>query len=109
MPNDPQDDMTPVWRDLAALINSLPLEERQRYQAAIRRLVHDLRQDSGIIYSAEALVRREVTGQPSLTELLDIIRAANQRAMRLLAAFARPFDPEVTLPVRTHPGGFKRE
>lgn len=104
MTEDGQESLAAVWRELAALVSTLPLEERQRCQDAIHLLVHDLRQDSGVIYGAEALLRRETASQTGLIELLDIIRTANRHAMGLLTEFARPFDhEEITLPGQKPP------
>jgi len=38
-------DLIAIWKDLAALIETLPEDQKQTYYAAIRQLVHDLRQD----------------------------------------------------------------
>ena len=83
-----------AWKELAAMIATLPPEEQKRYRGSIRELIHDLRQCLAIHHSAEALLRMTIPNTPENLELLDSIRSANQRALSLITDFAHPFDKE---------------
>ncbi len=88
-----------TWKELAALVNSLPDEDRLRYQQAINRTIHDLRSVIGIIFSAESLLRRKREGCDEDTELLDIIEDSSKQAISMLTEVAKPFDNQVTVPL----------
>ncbi len=92
-----------IWQDLADLIDALPPEEQTRYTTAIAWLVHELRQSIGIIYYAETLLRRGESVTEDAGEILDSIRQANQRAIKMVTDLARPFDRGITLPLTLHP------
>ncbi len=92
-----------VWKDLADLVNGLPEEQRLRYQNNIALFIHDLRQIIGIVYSAEGILRKTHEDDPEDVEVLDMIRKATQRGIRLLTDFAQPFDAGITLPVGNPP------
>jgi hypothetical protein len=96
-------DLSSVWSDLAALIATLPKEERRRYIEGFHALIHDMRQNIGNIYSAETLIRRELSEKPETVELLDVIRTASQRTMGMITDLARPFDKEITTPITRPP------
>jgi signal transduction histidine kinase len=96
-------DYDQVWKDLASLIKSLPLEEQRRYQINIGMFTHDLRQVVGIIYSAESLLRRTKGLPAEELELLEMIRNASKRAIGLITDFAQPFDGLITLPLGNSP------
>jgi nitrogen-specific signal transduction histidine kinase len=89
-----QGDQDKVWRDLASLIGSLPVDDSDRYHRAVKVLVHDLRQNISIIHGAEALLRRSIPPTEENIELLDTIRVANQRAIELVSGLAQHFDRE---------------
>jgi hypothetical protein len=95
----PKRDFDQVWKDLASLIKTLPLEEQRRFQVNIGFFAHDMRQALGIIYSAEGLIRRKKSLPAEDVELLEMIRGASKRAMGLLTDFAQPFDGQITLPL----------
>lgn len=82
------------WADLATAVRTLPELERQRLSRALRTFAHDLRQSFGQVHSAEELLRRSL-GEAGVRdedrELLDILRAANRRAMTLVSEFAEGF------------------
>jgi hypothetical protein len=88
------EDLEEVWRDLAELIGSLPVDDRARYQGAVRLLLHDLRQSISIVHGSEALLRRSIPATADNLELLDGIRVANQRAIELVSGLAEHFDPQ---------------
>jgi signal transduction histidine kinase len=94
-----------LGKDLAALIENLPLEERRRYQRKIALFVHDLRQSLGIVFSAEAVLRRRGQIAPEDEEILNMVRDASKRAVGLLTEFAIPMDGEITLPI----GGYSTD
>ena len=93
-----------VWQEIASMINSLPPDQRQKYQRALLLFVHDLRQSLGIIYSAETLLRRKITEDEDI-EILNMIRSANKKAVNIVTEFAQPLDGDPTLPVNTSSPG----
>lgn len=101
MPNNTE--ILNVGKELAALIETLPKDERDRYRRGIGGLVHDLRQTIGIIFTAEQLLRESPRPISQDAELLDAINNANKRAMSILTDFAKPFDTGITLPITTPP------
>ncbi len=76
-----------MWLELATLINQQPLQERLRYREAIRRLVHDLGHNIGLVRTSEGLIRREAEAKGLMVddELLDVIHRAVQDLTDLLA------------------------
>jgi len=90
-----------VWKDLYSLIESLPEEDRNRYQRAFSVFAHDIRSAIGIIYSAESLLRRKADSATGDIELLDLIRESSKRAMRLITEFALPTSHEETRPIQS--------
>jgi signal transduction histidine kinase len=102
-----KDEVPNIGEELAALLGQLPHEERKHYQSAIARMVHDLRQSVGIIYTAETLLRRKSELTPEDIELLDAIDTASKRAMGTLTDFVKPFDKGITVPTIHRPRGLK--
>jgi signal transduction histidine kinase len=98
-----EQDEQQIWQDLVGMIKDLAPEERRRYMWALLVLVHDLRQNIGIIYSAEGLLRRKIGSDPQEAELLDAIHKSSQRVINLLTAFSEPLDADITIPVRKPP------
>ncbi|MBN1147465.1 MAG: hypothetical protein JXA78_09425 [Anaerolineales bacterium] len=98
-------DLQDAWQDLASLIEALPMEEKVRFQNAIRMLSHDLRQNIAITQGAEALLRRSIPGTPENLELLDSIRIANQRVIGLVTDLIKLFDSDSDLPAHRPPPG----
>ena len=95
-----KEELKATWTALADLIDSLPKDDKHRYQTAIRLLVHDLRQNIGIIYNAESLLRRGIPNTTENLELLDSIRTANQRSIAVVTDLAKPFDRDITAPLK---------
>ncbi len=82
----PDQEIETIWREIAALVNTLPPDERRRYNAAIRRWVHDLGHYIGLIRTSEGLIRREAQeGKGVDMELLDIVQNATQHLVAMLA------------------------
>ncbi len=89
-PEPPHD----IGCELAALINSLPAEERVKYIEEIGRLVHDVRAAVGVIHTAETLLRRKLNTTAEDIELFDMIHHAGQRMLGLMADFSQPYNAE---------------
>jgi len=102
-----KDEVPNIGEELAVLLGQLPHDERKRYQLEISRMVHDLRQAVGIIYTAETLLRRKPDLTPDDIELLDAIDTASKRAMGTLTEFVKPFDKGVTVPTIHRSRGLK--
>ena len=96
-----QGDQDKAWRDLASLIESLQADESDRYQYAVKVLVHDLRQNLSVIHGSEALLRRSIPSTDENIELLDTIRVANKRAIEIVSDLARHFDREREVPPKS--------
>jgi hypothetical protein len=78
--------------ELANLIESLPPDEKDRYQRGFAALIHDLRQTIGIIYTADSLLQRKPEISPEDAELMQAIERASKRAVSILSDFSKPFD-----------------
>lgn len=71
------DDHVQTWRDLAELVNALPVEERERYRAVVGNFMHDMKHTLGLITNANEILRRDVENDPGKSrslEMLNIIR-----------------------------------
>lgn len=95
-------DSDQVWSDLAALIASLEAESRTRYQLALSRFAHDLRNSIAQIYTAEMLLRRTDLAVEDIT-VLNTLRDATCHALERLSSFAYYFDANAAQPP-TAPG-----
>lgn len=87
-----------VWEELASLVESQPDEERDRMLEAIDKLVHDMRHSIGVIYTAEMVLRSNLTNNHEIIKVLDTIRKANRRQIGLVTDLAQPFDRWITKP-----------
>ncbi len=75
-----------VWHEIADVLNQLPLEERRHFREAIRRWLHDMGHEIGLVRTSESLIRRMAPNcQCTDMELLDIIRQAGEGMKVLLA------------------------
>jgi len=81
-----------IGKELAALLDQLSPEEKERFRQSLAELVHDLRQSLGIIFTAEVLLRRRKTVPASELELLNTINIASKRSLDLLNNFAGPLE-----------------
>jgi signal transduction histidine kinase len=89
--------------ELAELVNTLPAQERLRYQREIGQLAHDVRSAMGVILTAESLLRRQYQGASEDVELLDMIRNAGKRVLGLMTDFSKPFDGEIMIQTSQNP------
>jgi hypothetical protein len=66
-----------TWRELAGLVNNLPVEEREQYRAVVGNFMHDMKHTLGLITNANEILRRDVENEPGKSrslEMLNIIR-----------------------------------
>lgn len=71
------DEHAQTWRDLAGLVNGLPVEEREQYRAVVGNFMHDMKHTLGLITNANEILRRDVENDPGKSrsvEMLNIIR-----------------------------------
>ena len=88
-----REDILQLGTELANLIEALPPEEQEHFIRGIGKLVHDLRQAIGIIYTADTLLLRKPELNPEDAELMQAIERASMRAVAILSDFSKPFDP----------------
>jgi hypothetical protein len=87
-----REDYLILGTELAELISSLPPDKMDHFQRGIARLVHDLRQTIGIIYTADSLLLRKSDHSQEDIELMQAIDRATKRAVSILADFSQPFN-----------------
>jgi hypothetical protein len=88
------------WRDMAELINKLPIEERRKYYENLGKFVHDMRHTLGLITNAQDLLRRDIVERARISDplsLLNIIKMASMRGSTLVNDVAEAFGTHIDL------------
>lgn len=70
------------WQEIAALINDLPLEQREQYRRSLGAFMHDMKHTLGLIVNANELVSREIKKCPEehkAVEMIDIIKIGSKQ------------------------------
>ena len=82
------------WEGLAEVINQLPGEEREKYFEMMNVFIHNLRQSIGVVYAAEALLRKMIVDDKleNPMELLNAMQIAYHRMFDNIKMLSDTFD-----------------
>jgi hypothetical protein len=75
-----------AWDEFFKLLSQLSIEEQDQCYETFKLFLHKLRQDIGVIYTSEALLRRETEddADEDILELLNAIQIAQNRVLDVI-------------------------
>ncbi len=79
-------DLQAAWDELFNILAQLPREDQDSCYQTFKNFLHKIRQDIGVIYTSEALLRRETEDDDNedILELLNAIQIAQSRVLGLI-------------------------
>jgi glutathione S-transferase len=82
--------MNTIWEEIAAMIDTLPVEEQERIRAAMREWTHDLRGSLGVVFSAVGVLERRYKADNAA--LFDAARNGAKATMAALDELKKSYD-----------------
>jgi hypothetical protein len=84
--------MSTIWDEIAALIDSLPVEDQHRIRAGMREWTHDLRGSIGVVFSAVGVLERRYKAEN--VSLFESARNGAKATIAALDDLKRSYDRE---------------